>query len=105
MLAPGKLHRGEAMARKPADEVQLKLRFAERLRAQIEKSAEKNQRSMNAEIIDRLVRSYVNEYIELSMAETAKRFMDIINNRLKGIEEMIDKRLPPVQPGEGSKPD
>jgi hypothetical protein len=55
---------------------------------------ERRQESMNAEIIDRLERSYVNEYIELALADTATRFVRIIEERLKGIEEMIDKRLP-----------
>jgi hypothetical protein len=49
------------VARKPADEVQLKLRFDERLRRRLAKEAERNQRSMNAEIIHRLEQSFQQE--------------------------------------------
>jgi Arc-like DNA binding domain len=47
--------------RKPADTVQLKLRFPERLRRRIEAAAAKNQRSMNLEIVGRLERSFQHE--------------------------------------------
>jgi Arc-like DNA binding domain len=46
------------VTRKPADLVQLKLRFDERLRRRIERAAERNECSMNAEIIKRLERSF-----------------------------------------------
>ena len=46
------------MARKPSDIVQLKLRFEEKLRRRLQADAAKNERSLNAEIIDRLERSY-----------------------------------------------
>jgi hypothetical protein len=49
------------VARKPTDEVQLKLRFDERLRRRIAKEAERNDRSMNAEIIHRLEQSFQQE--------------------------------------------
>lgn len=39
------------MARKPDEMISLKLRFPERLRKQLEKSAAQNARSMNSEII------------------------------------------------------
>jgi plasmid stability protein len=42
------------MARKPTDEVQLKLRFQEGLRQRLEYLAARNQRSMNSEIIHAL---------------------------------------------------
>jgi hypothetical protein len=45
------------MARKPTDQVQLKLRFEERLRYFLEHEAARNNRSLNAEIIDRLEQS------------------------------------------------
>jgi hypothetical protein len=47
--------------RKPADTVQLKLRFPERLRRRIEAAAAKNQQSMNLEIVERLWRSFQHE--------------------------------------------
>ena len=46
------------MTRKPTDLVQLKLRFDERLRRRIERAAERNECSMNAEIIKRLEQSF-----------------------------------------------
>ena len=46
------------MTRKPTDLVQLKLRFDERLRRRIERAAERNECSMNAEIIRRLGQSF-----------------------------------------------
>ena len=45
------------MRRKLTDQVQLKLRFDEKLRRKLEKAAEKNDHSMNAEIVNRLERS------------------------------------------------
>jgi hypothetical protein len=45
------------VARKPTDQVQLKLRFDERLRRQLEREAARNDRSMNSEIVNRLEQS------------------------------------------------
>jgi hypothetical protein len=45
------------MARKPTDEVQLKLRFSEALRRRLERVAKHNNRSMNTEIVHRLEQS------------------------------------------------
>jgi hypothetical protein len=49
------------MPRKPADPVQLKLRFDEKLRLRIERAALRNNQSMNAEIIRRLEESFDRE--------------------------------------------
>jgi hypothetical protein len=46
------------VTRKPTALVQLKLRFDERLRRRIERAAERNECSMNAEIIKRLEQSF-----------------------------------------------
>jgi Arc-like DNA binding dprotein len=46
------------MARKQTDTVQLKLRFPERLRRRIEAAAERNERSLNGEIVHRLELSF-----------------------------------------------
>jgi hypothetical protein len=46
------------MARKLTDTVHLRLRFDERLRRHLEQEAARNKRSMNAEIIDRLEKSF-----------------------------------------------
>jgi len=49
------------MARKPTDEVQLKLRFSEALRRRLERVAARNNRSMNTEIIHRLEESLARD--------------------------------------------
>jgi hypothetical protein len=46
------------MARKPNDPVKLNLRFTEALRLRLEKQADKNNRSLNEEIIRRLEDSF-----------------------------------------------
>jgi hypothetical protein len=51
------------MQRKLTDQIQLKLRFDERLRRKLERAAEHNDRSMNAEIVYRLERSLQDEEI------------------------------------------
>ena len=51
------------MQRKLTDQVQLKLRFDEKLRRKLERVAERNDRSMNAEIVHRLERSLQDEEI------------------------------------------
>jgi hypothetical protein len=49
------------MARKPTDTVQLKLRFPEALRRQLERAAAPKDESMNAEIVHRLEESFRTE--------------------------------------------
>lgn len=49
------------MARKPAETVQLKLRFSESLRRKLERAAAQNAQSMNAEIVRRLEKSIETE--------------------------------------------
>lgn len=51
------------MARKPTDQVQLKLRFDEKLRRKLAGAAAKNDRSMNSEIVARLEQSLRDEDI------------------------------------------
>jgi Arc-like DNA binding domain len=46
------------MVRKQSDTVHLKLRFSEKLRLRIEAAADRNQRSMNSEIVHRLEQSF-----------------------------------------------
>jgi hypothetical protein len=57
------------MARKPADMVQLNLRFSETLRRRIEREAARHGWSMNAEIVARLEQSF--SVPELARAITA----------------------------------
>jgi hypothetical protein len=46
------------MARKLSDTVKLNLRFSEELRRKLERAAERNQQSINSEIVDRLEGSF-----------------------------------------------
>ena len=57
------------MARKPTDEVQLKLRFSEALRRRLEREAARNNRSMNTEIIHRLEESFRQHEINQSVLD------------------------------------
>ena len=59
------------MARKPTETVQLKLRFPEKLRRRIEAAADKNERSMNAEIVHRLEQSFERDGREALIRDTA----------------------------------
>jgi hypothetical protein len=79
------------MARKPTDEVQLKLRFEERLRRRLERAAESNNRSMNAEIIHRLEESF-------QRVDTAKLIQETATATAVRVHEMH------FGPGEPSTP-
>ena len=58
------------MARKPSESVQLKLRFSDALRRQLERAASAGDRSMNSEIVRRLERSFRTEQSNLLFAIT-----------------------------------
>lgn len=73
------------MARKPTDQVQLKLRFDEKLRRKLELAAERADRSMNAEIIYRLEQSFADSDI---LTRIEKK-MDEIKD---GIQETQDQQ-------------
>ena len=76
------------MARKPTDEVQLKLRFLEALRRRLERVAARNNRSMNTEIIHRLEES-------LARDPTIENLLRELNDRLAqlGMTETFGQRL------------
>jgi Arc-like DNA binding domain len=61
------------MARKPTDQVHLKLRFTERLRKQIEQAAAHNNRSMNEEIIRRLEESFTMGDLTKTLVKTVEK--------------------------------
>jgi hypothetical protein len=70
------------MARKPSDTVKLNLRFSEELRRRLERAAEKNNQSMNLEIVARLEASFRKEDIlevvkEAVRAEIERQMMTI----------------------------
>src|SRR5262245_29146816 len=60
------------MARKPTDTVHLRLRFDERLRRRLEQAAERNQQSMNAEIVARLEQSFGREDMKAMVSEAVR---------------------------------
>src|SRR5262245_60844947 len=59
------------MARKRTDTAHLRLRFDEKLRRRIGRDAARNTRSMNAEIIDRLEKSFGKEEEWVLMVQVA----------------------------------
>jgi hypothetical protein len=72
------------MPRKPTDEVQLKLRFKERLRQRLSRAAAQSDHSMNAEIIRRLELSFSQEDVISSLKVHLERMQADI---LRGLEE------------------
>jgi signal recognition particle GTPase len=80
------------MARKPSDTVQLKLRFDEKLRRKLEQSALKNKQSMNAEIVERLEKSFTSSEIA---DVTAEKFLSTLEKLLQGqgVQEVRDSPL------------
>lgn len=61
------------MTKKPADPVKLNLRFTEALRRRLEKHAERNNRSMNEEIIRRLEESFAKDDLTQTIEDFANR--------------------------------
>jgi hypothetical protein len=68
------------MARKPTDEVQLKLRFDEKLRRRLAREAERNDRSMNAEIVLRLESSFQQEDTEQLFERALAAIVEDVQN-------------------------
>jgi hypothetical protein len=63
------------MTRKSTDTVQLKLRFDEKLRRRIESAAKHNDHSMNAEIVDRLKKSFERDDMKKMITEVIGRLV------------------------------
>jgi hypothetical protein len=79
------------MARKPTDEVQLKLRFDEKLRRRLAREAERNDRSMNAEIVLRLESSFRQEDTE----QLFKRALAAIVEDVQNIKQQAERLTAP----------
>lgn len=75
------------MARKSSDIAHINLRAPEFLRARIAAAARANNRSMNAEIVHRLLRAYANE--DLGEGPAADRFA----RTMEGLADDIASRL------------
>jgi Arc-like DNA binding domain len=72
------------MARKLSDTVKLNLRFSEELRRKLEKAAERNNQSMNLEIVARLEASFRKEEIrEIVRSEMVDFYEALKGNPLK----------------------
>ncbi|MET4721805.1 hypothetical protein ABIF64_005978 [Bradyrhizobium japonicum] len=68
------------MSRKPMDPVKLNLRFTEALRARLEKQAERNNRSMNEEIVRRLEESFGKDDLMDALEKLSDRVTVKIND-------------------------
>jgi hypothetical protein len=79
------------MARKPTDEVQLKLRFDEKLRRRLAREAERNDRSMNAEIVLRLESSFRQEDTE----QLLERALAAIVVDVRDIKQQLERLTAP----------
>jgi hypothetical protein len=76
------------MPRKPTDEVQLKLRFKEKLRQRLSRAAAQSGRSMNAEIIHRLEVSFTEADLRSSLKIDLERIRaDMLQGFKLGFEE------------------
>jgi hypothetical protein len=87
------------MARKLTDTIQLKVRFDERLRRRIEKAAEQNKHTMNAEIVARLELSFqredMREIVQKTVGEIiATVAVDVARDRaaIERIEQNLRQR-------------
>src|ERR1700730_7791586 len=69
---------GQAVARKLSETVQLKLRFSEELRRKLEKAAERNNQSINSEIIARMEASFRKEEIRDVVKEEMVNFYEAL---------------------------
>ena len=78
------------MQRKLTDQDQLKLRFDEKLRRKLERAAERNDRSMNAEIVHRLERSLQDEEI---LTEIRNELAAMKKAMMEAQEEQFEKFL------------
>jgi hypothetical protein len=74
------------MAKKPADPVKLNLRFTEGLRARLEKQALKNNHSLNAEIVQRLERSF-------EQADRIAIFRETMEKRIEDLRHLYEESL------------
>jgi hypothetical protein len=89
------------MARKPTDEVQLKLRFSEALRRRLERAAARNHRSMNTEIIHRLDWSFG---YEAGSAEAVRQMRKRAEETVPEMREKLDKIIDRIVALEAEEP-
>jgi hypothetical protein len=81
------------MHRPPNAIVNLKLRFEERLRRQLEQAARSADRSMNSEIIDRLEKSFVEPALVERINVGVKASNEEMSRRLAELESIMNQLL------------
>jgi ATP-dependent helicase/DNAse subunit B len=96
------------MARKPTDPVKLQLRFHEALRRRLAQEAKKHDRSLNAEIIQRLEQSFreqdqkqlMTSIAQESAREAAQTTLTILEGRFKPVvpARRIEAQPEPADP-------
>jgi len=79
------------MAKKPSDQVKLNLRFTEALRLRLVKNADKNQRSLNEEIVRRLEESFKGDDLEEFLERMAERTGRPVTLRVGGAVKKYGK--------------
>jgi hypothetical protein len=91
-LVPRRQGEKHVMARRPSDEVQLKLRFDEKLRRRLAREAERKDRSMNAEIVLRLESSFRQE----DTKQLFERALAAIVQDVQNIKEQAERLTAPA---------
>jgi Arc-like DNA binding domain len=89
------------MARKVTDTVQLKLRFSERLRRQLERAAKHNDWSMNTEIVNRLEVSFQKEAQEKDMGDMVEQ---AIHAAAAGTARRLEQKFGGLIPNQMARP-
>ena len=78
--------------RQLTDEVQLKLRFSEALRLRLAREAKRGKRSLNAEIIERLDQSLLNQSGDLATRAAKALLTSLDPSILAKLVELVQER-------------
>ena len=81
-----------ARKRKLTDEVQLKLRFSEALRLHLAREAKRRKRSLNAEIVERLNQSLLNQSGDLATGAAKALLASLDPSILAKLVELVQER-------------
>lgn len=77
---------------RPYKNPQINLRIPEELKIKIQEMADKNGRSMNSEIIDRLEKSLENSNLFINKAEIDKSINEFVEQTISKIQD-LEKRI------------
>ena len=83
---------GMARKRKLTDEVQLKLRFSEALRLRLAREAKRRKRSLNAEIVERLDQSLLNQSGDLATRAAKALLASLDRSILAKLVELVQEQ-------------